>query len=154
MMRMRCWKNQWRQDVLKKWLVTREAQTTLLYQKSTVKTVSLSWVIWLSQVARLLYHFSTKDESGQRSAVSGQRWWWPRLLKLASLVLFAALKNSFFRVRVHVGVFYLNVSKKRTTPPFLFAINHRKSCSKRHLKNIILLNIDLCACVCACVFVF
>ena len=44
--------------------------------------------------------------------------------------------------------------------PFLFAINHRKSCSERHLKNIILLNIDLCACVCvracvrACVFVF
>ena len=39
---------------------------------------------------------------------------------------------------------------------FLFAINHRKSCSKRHLKNIILLHIDLCACVCvrACVFVF
>ena len=35
--------------------------------------------------------------------------------------------------------------------PFLFAINHRKCCSKRHLKNIILLNIDLCACVCACV---
>ena len=34
---------------------------------------------------------------------------------------------------------------------FLFAINHRKSCSKRHLKNIILLSIDLCACVCACV---
>ena len=38
-----------------------------------------------------------------------------------------------------------------TISPFLFAINHRKSCSKRHLKNIILLNIDLCACVCACV---
>ena len=40
-----------------------------------------------------------------------------------------------------------------TMSPFLFAINHRKSCSKRHLKNIILLNIDLCACVCvrACV---
>ena len=69
MMRMRCWKNQWRQDVLKKWLVTREAQTTLLYQKSTVNTVSLSWVIWLSQVARLLYHFITKAESGQRSAL-------------------------------------------------------------------------------------
>ena len=31
---------------------------------------------------------------------------------------------------------------------FLFAINHRKSCSKRHLKNIIFLNIDLCGCVC------
>ena len=38
-----------------------------------------------------------------------------------------------------------------TISPFLFAINHRKSCSKRHLKNIILLNIDLCACVCMCV---
>ena len=38
-----------------------------------------------------------------------------------------------------------------TISPFLFAINHRKSCSKRHFKNIILLNIDLCACVCACV---
>ena len=38
-----------------------------------------------------------------------------------------------------------------TISPFLFAINHRKSCSKRHLKNIILLNIDLCACVRACV---
>ena len=35
-----------------------------------------------------------------------------------------------------------------TISPFLFAINHRKSCSKRHLKNIILLNIDLCAWVC------
>ena len=34
--------------------------------------------------------------------------------------------------------------------PFLFPINHRKSCSKSHLKNIILLNIDLCACVCVC----
>ena len=43
-----------------------------------------------------------------------------------------------------------------TISPSLFAITHRKSCSKRHLKNIILLNIDLCACVCecACVFVF
>ena len=38
-----------------------------------------------------------------------------------------------------------------TISSFLFAINHRKCCSKRHLKNIILLNIDLCACVCACV---
>ena len=37
-----------------------------------------------------------------------------------------------------------------TISPFLFSINHRKSCSKRHLKNIILLNIDGCACVCAC----
>ena len=36
-----------------------------------------------------------------------------------------------------------------TISPFLFAINNRKSCLKRHLKNIILLNIDLCACVCA-----
>ena len=35
--------------------------------------------------------------------------------------------------------------------PFLFPMNHQKCCSKRHLKNIILLNIDLCACVCACV---
>ena len=38
-----------------------------------------------------------------------------------------------------------------TISPFLFAINHRKSYSKRHLKNIILLNIDLCACACVCV---
>ena len=38
-----------------------------------------------------------------------------------------------------------------TISSFLFAINHRKSCSKRYLKNIILLSIDLCACVCACV---
>ena len=38
-----------------------------------------------------------------------------------------------------------------TISSFLFAINHRKSCSKRHLKNIILLNIDLCACVRVCV---
>ena len=38
-----------------------------------------------------------------------------------------------------------------TISPFLFAINHRKSCSKRHLKDIILLNIDLCVCVCVCV---
>ena len=37
-----------------------------------------------------------------------------------------------------------------TISPFLFAIDHRKSCSKRHLKNIILLNIDSCACVRAC----
>ena len=37
-----------------------------------------------------------------------------------------------------------------TISPFLFAINHRKCCSKRHLKNITLLNIDLCACVCVC----
>ena len=36
-----------------------------------------------------------------------------------------------------------------TISPFLFALNNRKSCLKRHLKNIILLNIDLCACVCA-----
>ena len=35
---------------------------------------------------------------------------------------------------------------------FLFAINHRKSCSKKHLKNIILQNIDcVCVYVCACV---
>ena len=32
--------------------------------------------------------------------------------------------------------------------PFIFAINHQKSCSKRHLKYIILLSIDLCVCVC------
>ena len=31
--------------------------------------------------------------------------------------------------------------------PFIFAINHQKSCSKRHLKYIILLSIDLCVCV-------
>ena len=36
------------------------------------------------------------------------------------------------------------MSKKGTISPFLFA-DRRKSCSKRHLKNIILLNIDLCA---------
>ena len=105
------------------------------------------------------------------TAVSGQRWWWPRLLKLASLVLFVALfvrlNNLVFRVRVPVSVFYLNMSKKGKKQdvkdcletiqqdntigmisPFLFAINHRKFCSKRHLKNIILLNIDLCACRC------
>ena len=64
---------------------------------------------------------------------------------------FVCLNNLVFRVRVPVGVFYLNMSKKETISPFLFAINHRKSCSKRHLKNIILLNIDLCVCVCACV---
>ena len=87
-------------------------------------------------------------ERWERSAVSGQRWWWPRLLKLASLVLFAALNNLFFRVRVPVGVFYLNMSKKGKKQD----VNDDRS--KRHLKNIILLNIDLCACVCACVFVF
>ena len=93
------------------------------------------------------------------SAVSGQRWWFPRFLKLDSLRYLLPLcvfkYFSFFRVRVPV-VFYLNMSKKGkkqdgTTSPFLFAINHRKSCSKRHLKNIILLTTDLCACVCACV---
>ena len=93
----------------------------------------------------------------QRSAVRGQRWWWPHLLKLASLVSFVAFfvcpDNLVFRVRVAVGVFYLNMSKKGkkqdgTISPFLLAINHRKSCSKRHLKNITLLNIDLCACAC------
>ena len=36
-----------------------------------------------------------------------------------------------------------------TISSFLFAINHRKLSSKRQLKNIILLNIDLRACVCA-----
>ena len=49
------------------------------------------------------------------------------------------------------GLSPLTHSPTGTISPFLFAINHRKSCSKRHLKNIILLNIDLCACVCACV---
>ena len=63
-------------------------------------------------------------------------------MKLASLVLFAALNNLFFRVRVPVGVFYLNMSKKGKKQD----VN-----DDRHLKNIILLNIDLCACVCACV---
>ena len=94
---------------------------------------------------------------------------------------FVCFNNLVSRVRVPV-VFYLNMSKKGKKQdvnddsfesyvkdcletiqqdntigmisPFLFAINHRKSCSKRHLKNIILLNIDLCACVRACVFVF
>ena len=37
-----------------------------------------------------------------------------------------------------------------TISPFIFAINHQKSCSKRHLKYIILLSIDLCVCVCMC----
>ena len=64
-------------------------------------------------------------------------------MKLASLVLFVALfvclNNLVFPVRVPVGVFYLNMSKKGkkqdgTISPFLFAINNRKSCSKRHLK--------------------
>ena len=91
---------------------------------------------------------------------------------------FVCFNNLVSCVRVPV-VFYLNMSKKgkkqdvnddsfesyvkdcletiqqdntmEMISPFLFAINHRKSCSKRHLKNIILLNIDLCACVCACV---
>ena len=82
------------------------------------------------------------------------------------------LNNLVSHVRVPVSVFYLNMSKKGKKQdvkdcletiqqdntigmisPFLFAINHRKFCSKRHLKNIILLNIDLCACVCACVHV-
>ena len=89
---------------------------------------------------------------------------------------FSSCKSSCARVPV---VFYLNMSKKGKKQdvnddsfescvkdcletiqqdntigmisPFLFAINHRKFCSKRHLKNIILLNIDLCACVCVCV---
>ena len=58
----------------------------------------------------------------------------------------------FFRVRVPV-VFYLNMENTiGTISPFLFAINHRKCCSKRHLKNIILLNIDfLRVCMRACV---
>ena len=67
---------------------------------------------------------------------------------------FVCLNNLVSRV----GVFYLNMSRKGkkqdgTISPFLFAINHRKSSSKRHLKNIILLNIDLCSCVCVCVCV-
>ena len=94
---------------------------------------------------------------------------------------FVCLNNLVSHVRVPVSVFYLNMSKKGKKQdmnddsfesyvkdcletiqqdhtigmisPFLFAINHRKFCSKRHLKNIILLNIDLCACVCACVHV-
>ena len=75
------------------------------------------------------------------SAVSSQRWWFPRFLKLDSLRYLLPLcvfkYFSFFRVRVPV-VFYLNMSKKGkkqdgTNSPFLFAINHRKSCSKRHL---------------------
>ena len=81
------------------------------------------------------------------------------------VALFVRLNNLVFRVRVPVSVFYLNnyVKERKearrfaipslentigTIYPFLFAINHRKSCSKRHLKNIILLNIDLCACRC------
>ena len=49
----------------------------------------------------------------------------------------------FFRVRVPV-VFYLNMSKKGKKQDV------NDDSSKRHFKNIILLNIDLCAYVCAC----
>ena len=55
---------------------------------------------------------------------------------------FSSCKSSCARVPV---VFYLNVSKKGKKQDV------NDDCSKRHLKNIILLNIDLCACVCACV---
>ena len=67
-------------------------------------------------------------------------------MKLVILVLFVAffvcLNNLVFRVRVPVGVFYLNMSKKG---------KKQDVHDDRHLKNIILLNIDLCACVCVCV---
>ena len=66
-------------------------------------------------------------------------------MKLAILVLFVAffvcLNNLVFRVRVPVGVVYLNMSKKG---------KKQDVHDDRHLKNIILLNIDLCACVCVC----
>ena len=49
------------------------------------------------------------------AGVSGQRWRWPRLLKLDSFVLFVSFfvcfNNLVSRVRVPV-VFYLNMSKK------------------------------------------
>ena len=41
-------------------------------------------------------------------------------------------------------------SSAPTISPFIFANNNQKSCSKRHLKYIILLSIDLCVCVCEC----
>ena len=53
---------------------------------------------------------------------------------------FCSCKSSCVRVPV---VFYLNMSKKGKKQD----VNDDRS--KRHLKNIILLNIDLCACVCA-----
>ena len=70
-------------------------------------------------------------------------------------------EGHFFWSWVVCAIFFLFVYLNNlfffgTIFPFLFAINHRKSCSKRHFKNIILLNTDLCACVCvrACVLVF
>ena len=45
-----------------------------------------------------------------------------------------------------------------TISPFLFSINHRKSCSKRHLQilscTILTCDVRVCVCVCAPVFVF
>ena len=62
---------------------------------------------------------------------------------------FFSCKSSCVRVP---AVFYLNMSKKGKKQD----MNDDRS--KRHLKNIILLNIDLrpcvCACVRVCVFVF
>lgn len=56
--------------------------------------------------------------------------------------------------RINIGTFCPTVigTTMGTISPFLFPIIHPKSCSKRHLKNIILLNIDLCVCACLCVF--
>ena len=53
-------------------------------------------------------------------------------------------------VKITIVYFYMIMSIG-TISPFLFTINHRKSCSKRHFKNIILLNIYLCACARVCV---
>ena len=70
-----------------------------------------------------------------------------------------SLSNYTFPTQELIFESFALLSLENTTdwndlPLFLFAINQRKSCSKRHFKNIMLLNTDIFVCVCVCVRVF
>ena len=102
----------------------------------------------MKNIFSLIYIFCVQRSavSNQWSAVSDDdgRIFWSWVVCVICCLFVSLNTLVFVRVRVPV-VFYLNMSKKGKKQD----VNDDRS--KRHLKNIILLNIDLCACVCACV---
>ena len=112
------WQTKWLNDWLVDWLTECSMTDCLSDWLLTYLPLTDDWLItvwltywhWLTDwLTRWLIHLLTGELV---NSVSGQRWRWPRLLKLASFVLFLSFFVCLNNLVSRVGVFYLNMSKK------------------------------------------
>ena len=112
--RLSDWMTDWLIDSQNvQWLTASVTDCWLTYHWQMIDWLLFDWLTdtdWLTDwLTRWLIHLLTGE---QVNSVSGQRWRWPRLLTLASFVLFLSFFVCLNNLVSRVGVFYLNMSKK------------------------------------------